>query len=127
MNGFLLDTHVWLWSLMEPKRLAPRISNRLLSEPELYLSPISIWETILLAEKKRIELTPDPITWVRKMLSESPVREAPLNHEIAIRSRTLQIRVKDPADRFLLATAEIFRLTLLTMDSKLSRYSEVRD
>ena len=59
----LLDTHIWLWySLVNPKlnqTLKSAIEN---PDNELWLSPVSIWEALLLAEKGRISLPPDPIT-----------------------------------------------------------------
>jgi len=45
--------------------------------------------------------------------------EAPLTHEIAVAARLLPWSHKDPADRFLAATAQILRLTLVTADVKL--------
>jgi PIN domain nuclease of toxin-antitoxin system len=53
----LLDTHVFLWSSIEPSRLAEAVAAEL-EDPanELWLSPISVWETPVLAEKGRIEM-----------------------------------------------------------------------
>ena len=65
----LLDTHIWLWSLLEPSRLGPRTAAAL-EDPdnELWLSPISVWETLMLAERQRVELRPDPEQWIRTCL-----------------------------------------------------------
>jgi len=41
----LLDTHIWLWSLLEPAHLVPAVANALAdTDSELWLSPISTWE-----------------------------------------------------------------------------------
>ncbi len=38
----LLDTHIWIWALLEPERLAPAVAEALEHEDnELWLSPIS--------------------------------------------------------------------------------------
>ncbi len=116
----LLDTHIWLWYLLGAKNLASkkrRILDR--SDTVVWLSPISVWETLVLAQKKRIELRPNSIDWVREALSRYPVHEAPLNTEIAITSRELKLNYDDPADRFIAATAMIFELTLMTDDRRL--------
>ena len=56
---FLIDTHIWLWSLLEPEKLSRDISEALENKNnELFISPITIWETMLLAEKGRIKLEP---------------------------------------------------------------------
>lgn len=48
----LLDTHIWLWSLLEPERLGPEVRRAFEgSGNELWLSPISIWETLMLVER----------------------------------------------------------------------------
>jgi PIN domain nuclease of toxin-antitoxin system len=45
----LLDTHIWLWSSLEPQRLTRRL-EKALAEPanELWLSPIFPTETPLI-------------------------------------------------------------------------------
>ena len=65
----LPDTHIFLWSLLEPQRLAPRVAAAL-EDPnnELWLSPIVVWEVLVLAEKGRVNLRPDPVAWVRNVL-----------------------------------------------------------
>ncbi len=55
-----------------------------LEEPanELWLSPVVIWEVLTLAEKGRVELEPDAVTWIRQVLRTIPFREASLTHEV---------------------------------------------
>jgi len=39
----LLDTHIWVWSQLEPDRLSPQVRTALEDpEAELWLSPISV-------------------------------------------------------------------------------------
>src|SRR2546422_7857525 len=52
-----------------------------------WLSPIVIWEVLMLAERGRVALEPDAATWVRRACQAAPFREAPLNHEVAFQSR----------------------------------------
>jgi PIN domain nuclease of toxin-antitoxin system len=116
----LLDTHIWLWSLLEPQRLSRKVIKELERETnELWLSPISIWEFLILCEKKRVLLKEDPALWALRMLQTTPMKEAPLTHEIAIAASGLALPQRDPADRFLLATAKILDLTFITSDEKL--------
>jgi PIN domain nuclease of toxin-antitoxin system len=122
----LLDTHIWLWSLLEPSRLGRRTAAAL-DEPdnELWLSPISVWEALMLAERRRVVLLPDAERWIRASLERVPFREAPLNIEVAMASRALRIPSDDPADRFLAATARVYELTLVTADARLRRIPRV--
>jgi PIN domain nuclease of toxin-antitoxin system len=54
---------------------------------------------------------------VREIFSKIPLREATLNQEVAIQSRLANLPHKDPADRFLAATAVVYDLTLVTADT----------
>ena len=114
----LLDTHIWLWSLREPDRLG-RSTRRELSNPanELWLSPISTWEALILHEKGRVRLDGDLDLWVADATAR--FRMAPLTHEIVSASRHLSLPHRDPADRFLAATAKVLDLTLVTADANL--------
>lgn len=119
---YLLDTHVWLWSLVDPDRLRKE-TRALLTAPEatLWLSPISVWETTLLAERGRLELDTEARRWVQDALAASGVGEATLNHEVALQSREVEVEHDDPADRFIAATASVYQLVLVTADERLLR------
>lgn len=52
-------------------------------------------------------------------LERAPLEEAALNHEVAVRSRGISLPHQDPADRFLVATALTYELTLVTADRTL--------
>lgn len=86
---------------------------------ELWLSPVTLWEVLVLEEKRRVILNPDALTWIRNVLRTTPLKEAPLNYEVAIQSRTIDLYHQDPADRFLAATALVYELTLVTADERL--------
>jgi PIN domain nuclease of toxin-antitoxin system len=76
----LLDTHIILWSAAEPEKLSRNITNELESDSnELWFSPISVWEILLLAEKDRISLGPDIVKSVREIFRALPSKEATIN------------------------------------------------
>ena len=116
----LLDTHIWLWGLLDPERLTPEVRAALESaDNELWLSPISVWEALMLVERGRLAVNRPATEWVEQMLRALPRREASLTHEIALMSRQLTLAHQDPADRFLAATAAVMGLTLVTADERL--------
>ena len=116
----LLDTHVWLWSLLDPDRVS-RQARTLLgsSDATLHVSPISLWETLLLAERGSLTLRPNASSWLQEALVLSPVTETPLNVDVALASRSIDLPHQDPADRFIAATANVYGLTLVTADARL--------
>ncbi len=118
--SYLLDTHIWIWSLLEPAKLGSRVKRILReTENELWLSPISTWEFLLLVEKGRLRLDTDADSWLADAMERAPLKEAPLTHEIARDSRRVELKHADPADRFLLATARVLGLKMITADERL--------
>ena len=103
--------------MYEPNRLGPGTLRELRDNAnEIWLSPISIWEALLLQSKGKIRLDANLPEWLA--LSTAGTREAALTHEIAVASQKLQLH-RDPADRFLAATAQVLDLTLVTADERL--------
>ncbi len=117
---YLLDTHIWLWMLREPHKLSSLVYQAL-HDPsnERHLSPISIWEVTVLLEKKRIAMHEDFAVWFARTSEDVELIEAALNWEIAHNMRYILPNHRDPADRFLAATAVAYDLTLVTADQKL--------
>jgi PIN domain nuclease of toxin-antitoxin system len=114
----LLDTHIWIWSVAEPKQLSRRVQHELEDrDNELWLSPVSTWEVLLLHAKGRIKVRGNAREWVAR--ATAFMREAPLTHEIVAAAQELPLLHQDPADRFLAATAAVLGLTLVTADHRL--------
>ena len=124
---WLLDTHIWLWSLLEPHRLASNITEILQNpQQELYIFPISIWETLILAERNKLKLEPTAPEWIIEALQKSPIQETPLSIEIAIKSRLIKLPHQDPADGFIAATAREYNMTLITADEQLRKTTQIK-
>jgi PIN domain nuclease of toxin-antitoxin system len=123
----LLDTHVWIWSHIDPERLNPSARAALVEpEAELWLSPISVWETRVLIEKGRLTIRDEPRSWLERLLRSGPLLECVLTNEVALTAREVPLPHEDPADRFLAATAIVYDLTLLTADRRLLSLEHVR-
>jgi PIN domain nuclease of toxin-antitoxin system len=120
----LLDTHIWLWSLSEPRRIGRRVLVQLKDQNnELWLSPMSTYEALTLYYKRRFEIEEDLSEWLVR--ATAGTREAPLTHEIALVARQLEMH-QDPADRILAATAKVLDLTLVTADQRLLGLGTIR-
>jgi PIN domain nuclease of toxin-antitoxin system len=116
----LLDTHIWLWSTLEPQRLTRRVDKALVDPAnELWLSPVSVGELIVLLRKGRLTLPSDVAAWVAKTIEDLELTEAPLTVDVALAVGSINFPRGDPADHFLAATAKVFELTLVTADEHL--------
>ncbi|MGA7924852.1 MAG: type II toxin-antitoxin system VapC family toxin [Candidatus Sulfotelmatobacter sp.] len=118
----LLDTHIWLWSALEPQRLTRRV-DKALADPanELWLSPVSVGELMVLLRQGRLTLPSDVAAWVAKTIEDLKLTEAPLTVEVALAIGSINFPHGDPAHHFLAATAKVFELTLVTADEHLTR------
>ena len=124
--GLLLDTHIWLWGLLDPDRLSNGVRQALASrQEELRLSPISVWEALILADRRRLTLEPDPRSWLRKAMSKCPIVEVPVTFDVVLASRNIDLEHQDPADRFIAASAKVFGLKLVTADRRLLRCPDI--
>jgi PIN domain nuclease of toxin-antitoxin system len=123
----LLDTHVWIWWLLDDKRVRS-VHSTILEDPgsDLLLSPISVWEARLLIERQRISVEGTAAQWLESAFRALAVREARLTFAIAERSRTLRLPHGDPADRFIAATAAEMKIPLMTVDKHLLRCPDIQ-
>ena len=120
----LLDTHIWFWLASDVGRIGKRAVLELTNpNNELWLSPISTWELLTLNAKGRVRLSGEPESWVKR--ATRGIREAPLTREIALVAVQIPMH-RDPADRFLAATAQVLDLTLVTADEKLLGLGSIR-
>ncbi len=120
--NLLLDTHIWIWNDLQPERLTSRVSQELAdAKNELWLSPVSLWELVLLVEKKRLRLNQEFHLWVTDSVKDLKLKEAPFTWDVANEFRFALLGYGDPADRFLVATARAYDMTLVTADERLLR------
>ena len=117
---FLLDTHVWLWYLGGSEKLAVPLRRALDdAQPDVWLSPFSVWEATLLHARGRLTLVGGARSWVERAIGEYPVKEAAVTTAVALRAHEIDLGHRDPADHLLAATALVYGLTLVTVDERL--------
>ena len=123
----LIDTHILLWFQLGDSRLAGK--NRALilegnDKAGLFLSAISIWEIAMLQKQDRIALHQPLDAWIKE--ATRGIQIVPVNEAIALESVLLpHLLHKDPADRFIIATARILGLSLITQDEKILEYQRL--
>jgi PIN domain nuclease of toxin-antitoxin system len=120
---FLLDTHVWLWTLVSPQRI-PADTRELLTEPEngLVLSAASSWEIAIKWRLGKLPLPEPPAQFIPPRLVRDGIEPLSVQHHHAQAVAELPEHHSDPFDRLLIAQARIERLILVTADPKLLDY-----
>jgi PIN domain nuclease of toxin-antitoxin system len=116
--SLLLDTHVILWWLTDDLALSDEVKTRLDDEPDVYVSPASLWEVTI---KQSIGKLSEPID-VAEEIRDSGFRELPITFHHAIAAGRLPLIHRDPFDRMLVAQALCEGLTLVSRDPHIRRY-----
>ena len=117
----VLDTHALLWMDRNDASLG-NLSRRRIEDAwrndTVAVSAISFWEVAMLAQRGRIVL-PAPVEAWRADLLQAGVQEISINGRIAMLATTFHDLHRDPADRFIVATAMLYSALLVTADSKI--------
>jgi PIN domain nuclease of toxin-antitoxin system len=125
----LLDTHVWLWWVNGDSSL-PAAARTTIREHEvdgLGVSIISCWEVAQKTSADRLALDREVDQWLDHALKYPGVHLLDLSLAIVQESVRLPAEFhRDPADRFLVATARVLDIALLTEDTRIRRYAHVR-
>lgn len=139
----LLDTHALIW-LVEGAALSDQALLRIVRAQQtrsLYVSPISAWEAGLAMLKPDLAKRPNllglsPDVWFRRSVRSLEAKTVPIGHKIALEAAKVPsiLGFGDPGDCFLIATAHLHRLTLITRDARIKvlanhdpRYLQVLD
>jgi PIN domain nuclease of toxin-antitoxin system len=128
-DALLLDTHVALWLDSGDDRL--RTSTRTLIDGcwrtggTILMSAVTAWEIALLVDTGRIVLDLPVEGWIERFLGRPGVEAVPLSHGAASRTYQLhRLEHRDPADRFLIATAIELACPLVTYDERIVRFGK---
>jgi PIN domain nuclease of toxin-antitoxin system len=116
--SLLLDTHVALWGITADPTLSEEFLDRLRHDPDIFLSPVTLWEITIKQAAGKLDGPPNLAELVRDM----GFRELPVRHAHAITAGRLPVLHRDPFDRMLIAQATSDGLTLVTRDADIRRY-----
>ncbi|MGH7848484.1 MAG: type II toxin-antitoxin system VapC family toxin [Candidatus Binatia bacterium] len=119
----LLDTHVFLWMCLEPKRLSRRATfaiRRAAASGGFAIASISLWEIAMLVALGRLSPRGTPETWMADLIETSGVVVKELSPAVAVLSTQFPSDFpSDPADRLISATARAEGLMLVTRDGRI--------
>jgi PIN domain nuclease of toxin-antitoxin system len=114
----LLDTHVALWALTADVALEEALVDRLRHDPDVFLSPVTLWEITIKQTAGKLGGPPDLAERVRDL----GFRQLSVTHAHAIAAGRLPLHHRDPFDRLLVAQARVDGMTLATRDEDIRRY-----
>ena len=120
---YLLDTGVWLWSLLEPERLSRKAHEVITDlENQIFLSAATSWEIAIKSSKRKLNLPWPPQSLVSQFMHEQGLRPLEISHQHALAVASLPFHHHDPFDRLLIAQASLENMVLIHADRMFEKY-----
>jgi PIN domain nuclease of toxin-antitoxin system len=123
----VLDTHALLWWALDPEQLSERAAATLrqMEQAGGYASSISIWELGVKVKRRKLALPMTIEEFARRIERGAVVELLPVDTNIWLRSLSLDWKHRDPADRIIVATALLKKVSVLTKDRAIRSCREV--
>lgn len=118
----ILDTCALLWLASGSKRLSRSTLTEINEAPAVYVSAISGFEIAINVAKGKLTLPNPPQDWFEQVVEHHGLAVLPLELNACIAAAQLPPHHQDPCDRFIIATAKLRDLTVVTTDEQFEPY-----
>jgi PIN domain nuclease of toxin-antitoxin system len=118
----ILDTHTFLWAILNDRRLSRRAQQIFTGPNDLWLSVASVWEILIKVKTGKLPLPQPSGPYLVKKLGENKIEVLPINLNHVLRTEKMPVLHRDPFDRILIAQSLEEKLPLVTADPVFERY-----
>jgi PIN domain nuclease of toxin-antitoxin system len=119
----MLDTHAFMWSLINPERLPPRTRGVLADRAnEVLVSTVVVWEIAIKVALGKLRFPPNLASWLPRELEAYGYTTLPVQLEHAEALEHMPLLHRDPFDRLLIAQAQVEQVPIATVDSRFPLY-----
>ena len=118
----LLDTCGLLWLAAGHRRLSAPARKRIDSATLVGVSAITAWEVGLTAARGELKLPMEAEAWFEGVVEHHRLQVFEITPRIAFEANRLPWHHRDPADRFILATARLHHMAVVTADDNFAVY-----
>ena len=116
----VLDTHAWVWWLATPAKLGRRAKRAIDKADRIGIPAICIWEIATKAEAGTLRFDRPHDVWIDEALTDDPrIELLHLLPRISVEAARFSWDHRDPADRFIVATARAHDAALITADARI--------
>ena len=120
----LLDTHIFLWFISGDSRLSTDVRDIIRDlDNEIYLSVVSVWESIVKYQLGKLPLPEAPETYLPKQRNLHQIASLALDETSVAQLARLPPLHRDPFDRMLICQAVQSGLIIATVDPAVRAYS----
>jgi PIN domain nuclease of toxin-antitoxin system len=122
--NLLLDTHIFLRYISGDIKLSPRHRNAIQDPANVvFLSVASIWEAVIKHAVGRLPLPEPPASYLPRQRIAHQIASLPIEEPALERLANLPALHRDPFDRLLVAQAQHYGLTLVSVDPFVKSYA----
>ena len=118
----ILDTCALLWLASGDKKLSRAALKEINEAAAVYVSAISGFEVAIKVARGKLKLPHPPQEWFEKIIEHHGLTVLPLELNVCIAAAELPRIHDDPCDRFIIATAKLNDLTVVTADAQFEEY-----
>jgi PIN domain nuclease of toxin-antitoxin system len=118
----ILDTCALLWLAEGSKKLSRSTLKEINESPAVYVSAISGFEIAIKTAKGKLKLPKPPQEWFEKIVEHHGLTVLPLELNACVAAAELPPIHDDPCDRFIIATAKLNDLPVITVDERFEKY-----
>ncbi|MBA7578156.1 hypothetical protein ES708_20012 [subsurface metagenome] len=121
---YIPDTHVFLWAMVEPKKLSQPAAQIIENEQnELLLSSVVVWEIVIKRKIGKIVFQNYNLEiFIHRVIEEYGFIPLPITIAHALEMENLPGIHRDPFDRMLISQARVAKATLITSDRIIQSY-----
>jgi PIN domain nuclease of toxin-antitoxin system len=120
----LLDTHCFIWYVMDSPQLNTRVRSLIDDEDnEILLSIASVWEMAIKHSTGKLNFGLPFMVFVEQQLSVNNIELLNINLDHIAVVATLPFHHRDPFDRLIIAQAIVGQLPILSADSVFDAYA----
>jgi PIN domain nuclease of toxin-antitoxin system len=117
----VLDTHAWVWWVAKPEKLGKKAARALKKAPRIGVPAICVWEVAMKARAGQLKFDRPSSLWIEHALAtDNRIVLLALSPRISIGAAELEWEHRDPADRFIVATAQLYESSLATCDTTIA-------
>ena len=124
---YLLDTHTFLWYLLKPEKLSPKVFDIINNEDtDIYVSTTSVWEIAIKVQINKLSLGNISVYHIPNVIKQ--LNFTAINPDIydyvSFSDLATKENHRDPFDRMLIHTAIRNNLVVLSCDASFKQYEE---
>ncbi len=121
-DALLLDTCALLWLASGDRSLSKAGRAAISDAPVVFVSPVTAWEIAIKVSKGKIVLPCAAREWFDSVVRLYDIEVLKMSSDDMLRAAELPWLHKDPADRFIIASALANDFTVVTSDGTFPKY-----